>query len=226
MAVAILLLGMAPPVQGLGTLPSTVYLLAGQKGSLSLPAGPLFQARVDQEEFLHLGDEPLSTRWTSLKEGALWASAPGKGRLEVAFLGLVPVATLQVEARPALALAPGGEALGVLLRGTGVTVVDETALRGADGVARRPAFEAGVRPGDRLVAVEGVPVERKEDAAARIRAAIQKGAPVVLELERGGRSFTVEVPPVYDVRAQRYLIGLWIRDGASGVGTLTFVDPR
>lgn len=226
LAAAILLLGMAPPIQSLGSLPSTLYLLPGEPGTVSLPASPLFQARVDQEEFLRLGDEPLSTRWQPLREGELWATAPGKARLEVAFLGLLPVASLEVEARPTLYLSPGGEALGVILRGTGVTVVDETALRGPDGVPRRPAFEAGIRPGDRLVAVEGVPVERKEDAAARIRSAIQKGDPVELELERGGRTLRVQVPPVYDVRAQRYLIGLWIRDGASGVGTLTFVDPR
>lgn len=59
----------------------------------------------------------------------------------------------------------------------------------ADGAAA----EAGLQPGDRIVAVDGTPVADWRDWVAQVRAAA--GRPLTLELERDGRAITLTLRP-------------------------------
>src|SRR5690606_32518384 len=60
-----------------------------------------------------------------------------------------------------------------------------------------PAAEAGLEPGDRITAVDGVPVARFVELPALIGAG--EGAPVTLDVERGGAAITLEIVPRAEV---------------------------
>jgi len=80
-----------------------------------------------------------------------------------------------------------------------------------------PAAEAGVRPGDRVLAVEGEPVRFWEELEQRIRE--RSAGAVDLRLERDGESLRLDVP----VRPRR---GLDEFGGASRVGWIGLDDRR
>ncbi|HEX8620916.1 MAG TPA: RIP metalloprotease RseP [Allosphingosinicella sp.] len=59
--------------------------------------------------------------------------------------------------------------------------------------AQSAAEQAGLRPGDRIVRIDGASVSRFEDILPIV--ALKTGGPVVLDLERQGRSFRVAAMP-------------------------------
>jgi stage IV sporulation protein B len=42
-------------------------------------------------------------------------------------------------------------------------------------------------------------------------------------VKRGNEQQEIEITPVFDVLSQKYKLGLWVRNSASGVGTLTYI---
>jgi regulator of sigma E protease len=60
-------------------------------------------------------------------------------------------------------------------------------------VPNSPAAEAGLRAGDRIVAVNGEPVKSAEQVTQTIRE--HKGQPITLRVERNGRPFEITATP-------------------------------
>lgn len=220
--------GFTPPYRTLERLPAELQLASGAEAALDLAGRGFLAVRGDRPQGLVVDGTPLGTEWRAVRHDVLRLTARGTGvtHLQVALFGWLPLRTVTVDVRPTVTVVPGGQAIGVVLHSDGVVVVDEAGLRDRDGRVRHPAQEAGVRVGDVIVAVNGAEVADKEDAARKIDAAARSGRPIALTVRRDGRILTLSVQPVWDVRAGRYLVGVWIRDGASGVGTLTFYDPQ
>ncbi len=121
------------------------------------------------------------------------------------------------EALEAEELVPVGRTVGLELYTEGVFVVrlDET-----EGSC--PARDAGLRPGDRIVSVDGTELEDAKDLQARITAG--GGGRLTLAVERGGRSMSFSVQPVCVEGGWR--IGAMVQDHITGLGTVTFYDPE
>ena len=110
-------------------------------------------------------------------------------------------------------IMPGGAAVGVAMTTRGVLVV---------GLGEGPGMQAGLRAGDLLLSVNGVPLDSAETLTTAVNAA--QGQPLTLRVDRDGRERTVQVQPRYDESAQNWRLGLWVRDSTAGVGTLTYYD--
>ncbi|MBX5476553.1 MAG: SpoIVB peptidase [Clostridia bacterium] len=229
LAIAVLVVGFTPPYQTLERLPDQLQLTKGSQTALDLAWQRGWLAiRGDRPSGLEVDGAPLGTEWRALRHDVLRlnARAVGVTRVQLALLGWLPLRTVTVDVRPTVTVVPGGQAIGIVLHSDGVVVVDEAGLRDRDGRVRHPAQEAGIRVGDVIVSVGGQAVTDKEDAARKIDAAARTGRAIAITVRRDGQLRTYAVQPVWDVRAGRYLVGVWIRDGASGVGTMTFYDPQ
>ena len=111
-------------------------------------------------------------------------------------------------------IMPGGAAVGVAMNTRGVLVV---------GMGEGAGMQAGLRAGDLLLSVDGMPLNSANELTQAVAAA--EGQPLSLLLDRDGRERTVSVRPRYDESAQSWRLGLWVRDSTAGVGTLTYYDP-
>ena len=100
--------------------------------------------------------------------------------------------TAAFAAEPGDTLVPVGEAVAISLRCDGV-VVSALADIASESGACCPAGEAGVQPGDRIVAVNGERVAGAEDFLRR--AADFSDECVTLSVERGGEEKTFAVTP-------------------------------
>jgi regulator of sigma E protease len=76
-----------------------------------------------------------------------------------------------------------------------------------------PAYQAGLRPGDRIRTLDGTPVKRWEEMAGRIRKS--QGSPVTLTLEREGKPYQVRITPVF--KTAQNLFGEEVQVPAIGV---------
>ncbi len=115
---------------------------------------------------------------------------------------------------------PGGLPLGFTLECDGVMVVAIGSVQTLTGVVK-PLENKNVKVGDVVKSVDGVDIT----SAAGLQETINKnnGNPVALEIVRDGKTFMESAIPVLEASTQTYRLGLWIRDNAAGVGTLTYV---
>ena len=137
-----------------------------------------------------------------------------------AWLGVC--AALTVPALAAEQLIPVGEPVGIRMEVEGVLVAGTGTVETEHGAAS-PAEEAGIRAGDLITAVDGVPVEHAEELAEGI--ASLGGDCAQLTLLRDGREMMVSVTPAHEADESPRL-GLFLRDGITGIGTVTYIDPE
>ena len=85
-------------------------------------------------------------------------------------------------------------------------------------------IDKALKLGDLLVSLNG----QKELNNDRAAEAIQEsgGSALRLVYRRGGQEHEAELTPAWDEETGQYRAGMWLRDSAAGVGTLTFADPE
>ncbi len=135
-------------------------------------------------------------------------------------LGPIPLKTVSVTAVTEKQLYPGGMLFGVRCATEGVLVVGLEPV--SDGHC--PAKDAGIRVGDVILSADG---DHLADCRALSDAveAHDPGDAVTLTVKRSGETFDVSVP-VEQGADGVCRAGLWTRDTAAGIGTVTFIDPE
>lgn len=161
--------------------------------------------------------------------GTLGLMGPGAARaLEAsAFNGgpgirqeAAPAAAMQADAGD-MSVVPLGSAFGIKLFTDGVVVASLSDIYTENGVCC-PAADAGLQPGDYLVQADGMEIQSNAALAKYI--GVSGGKPIRFLVKRGEEQFETTVNPVYGEGA--FKTGIWVRDSAAGVGTLTFYDPQ
>lgn len=131
--------------------------------------------------------------------------------------------TVSVSANTECCVIPSGEAIGVKLYTDGVLVIGVGTVADSNGYASEPAKKAGILVGDRITAVNDTAVSDNSS----LKRLINDNAPdVAVTVMRNETTLKLPVRAVYSKEANSYLIGLWVRDSAAGIGTLTFYNPQ
>lgn len=141
-------------------------------------------------------------------------------RIVSALCALVLTAALPVAAS-AQELMLGGQPVGIELQTDGVVVAGFAEVETETGVCS-PAKEAGLREGDRIVQIGDTAVTAAEDLVRAVGEL--QGETAEITVRRGETSQTLPVQSVRSADGQ-WMLGLWLRDESSGIGTLTFYDP-
>ena len=115
---------------------------------------------------------------------------------------------------------PSGRTVGIKIHTNGVIVAGTSAFTDESGKDICPAREAGVEAGDIIMRVNGIEINSCGDFSQ-----FEAEGALEFELLRGSEMKTVSVTPKLSSDG-RYRIGLWARDSAAGVGTLTYIDPE
>lgn len=105
-------------------------------------------------------------------------------------------------------LIPGGNTVGIRLCTNGLFVTDVE--------DDTPAQTVGIRAGDTIMAVNS----KRCSSVDMLRSAVAEGGDVRLRIRRGGKTAEYLVTP----RENR--LGVRVRDGISGIGTVTYYDPE
>ena len=130
------------------------------------------------------------------------------------FFAAVLATIFSVQALAARLLIPVGEVVGLSLRDGSVTVAAFHELHGA------AAREAGICIGDEILSLDG----HKVDSAAELYDALKRsGGTVTVLLRREGKERQVKLCPAVTKDGPR--LGVYVREGVTGIGTVTFFDP-
>ena len=129
---------------------------------------------------------------------------------------VVLIMPLGVAAAKARELIVAGTPFGVKIRTAGVIVVGIPNENG-------PAAEAGLKRGDVITAINGEAIESAEEFSERIK--VSGGSALTLDCKSGEDVRSVTVTPMTDESGE-YKLGVWVKDSAAGIGTITFIDPE
>lgn len=200
-----------------------VLLMEGEEYYVNLWYPFSAELVCDKEDFLKINGSILQgdNKQINLNNPLLvQAVNMGRANLKIKLFGKIPIRHLTVSVLPEKKVYPGGQSIGIKLRSEGVLVVGYNEVDG-----RYPAKESGIKKGDSIIAIDGIKVEGINQAADLISSNGKTGKNMSFKLKRDENQLTKEVSPIYCSNTNSYRIGLFIRDTAAGVGTLTFYDP-
>lgn len=124
-------------------------------------------------------------------------------------------------------VVPSGEPIGIYVKSEGVMIIGIGQIMGADGNVHSPC-ESLVSPGDYILSIEGKIIEDKAQLTAQVNSS--GGRTIDITVQRKSKTNqgsiyieTITVTPVLDEDGN-YMLGLWVKDDISGIGTLTYYD--
>lgn len=118
-------------------------------------------------------------------------------------------------------LVPGGNTIGITVSTNGLTVINTAEFSDENGILCSPAKEAGLRGGDIILKINGCEV----NSVAELEKSTDKSESLDVLYKRDGYEHTTKITPKRDLTDGKFRIGIWIKDSASGIGTMTYYDP-
>lgn len=144
-----------------------------------------------------------------------------KYEAEVSLLNVIPVKSSSVTVKNRDYVEVSGELFGLRLFTEGVMIVGTDEVDTEMG-AVSPAKSAGLQKGDVIYSLNGTKVKTSQQVSEIF---LKAGAePITVEYLRGDKLNTVKFSLAYSASEGKYKAGLWIRDSAAGIGTITFYD--
>ncbi len=202
-------------------IPSVIHMRAGEEQSLRLgvPArgeivsvGMQGESNIPQNAVSIDLSEPVTLKTAGLQNYFM----------EVRLFGFLPFKQVGIEVVEDQELIPVGVPVGIYMEADGILVVGTGEFQGQDGQKKSPAKNI-LQSGDYVRKLNG---EEMEDKESFIRGIEESGGkPEIVTVERRGELIDLKVQPVADANGV-YKIGVWVRDSAQGVGTMTYIDSE
>lgn len=114
----------------------------------------------------------------------------------------------------------GGCTIGIKLYTDGLLVVGLADIPTESGKIS-PAKHEGIDKGDIITHINGKKIETATDFSKSIQNI--KREPVILTVLKNGSEAQKTVTPVLYPETGEYKLGMWVRDSAAGIGTVTFI---
>ncbi|TKC20184.1 SpoIVB peptidase [Robertmurraya kyonggiensis] len=213
--VSIVAIGFSKPVQQYIQLPKEITLFEGQE----------FSFQKSQPVSAEVKDDHLSVSVDDVDNTvSLNAKKYGKNEMLLELAGF-PIKKVDVNVLKDFKVIPGGQSIGVKLNTVGVLVVGHHQVNTQEG-KQSPGEAAGIKVGDIITKINGKQIEKMSDVAPFVQEAGESGKPLKLEISRESGKISTELKPQKEKGEEKYKLGLYIRDSAAGIGTMTFYHPQ
>lgn len=192
------------------TIPNELVVFEGEKISVKTLLG------------LDIKNENQQTIETSSSNGEKLSQDVGKSTLEVSLFDNILLKNVEVSVLPKTKVIPVGNIAGVKLYTSGVLVVGMSEIEGNDNKKYKPYENTGIKEGDTIIKVNDKNINSTSDLIQTVN--LSQGHDISIKYVHQQETKECSITPVKTNNSQ-YKIGLWVRDSAAGVGTVTFYDP-
>lgn len=188
-------------------LPDSFILMQGEVLNLRTALGFTVQS----------ASENVSTIQTSNNLNKNKVNDAGTLDVSLNLFGKIPVKDMTVNVIPKTTVIPIGKAIGMKLYTDGVLVVGMSEING-----KKPYENSGIQEGDRIVEINHEKIDSTNDLIETVNQC--DGTVLEVTYKRDEETMTASIQPV-KTNEDEYKLGLWVRDAAAGVGTMTFYEP-
>lgn len=168
---------------------------------------------------IKLNDETIET---SSNSGQALTKQAGKSTLEVSLFNSINIKNVNVDVLPKTKVIPVGNIAGVKLYTNGVLVVGMSEIEGYDNKKYKPYENKGIKEGDTIVKIDEKLINSTEDLIETVNNS--QGRDIKVQYIHQEETKECSISPVKTSNSQ-YKLGLWVRDSAAGVGTVSFYEP-
>jgi len=145
-----------------------------------------------------------------------------KVKLAVNLFNKFTVKTIDVDLVEETTVIPMGNVAGIKLYTNGVLVIGMSEITDKNNIKIKPYEQSGIEEGDMIVAINKEEISNTNELIKCVNSS--NGESLEIEYIRDGKTKQCSIIPV-ETEKNVYKIGLWVRDSAAGVGTITMYEP-
>ncbi|MDO5382591.1 MAG: SpoIVB peptidase [Eubacteriales bacterium] len=147
------------------------------------------------------------------------AGEPGRYNIKLKLFDLIEINDLEINVVDESYVYPGGFQVGLYLKSNGVIVVNTETVTTANGNRINPCEER-IYKGDYIISMNGKNITSKKEISEIMKN--NNGEEITFSIIRNNQEMEVKVTPAFDSSGV-YRIGLWIKDDAQGIGTISYI---
>ncbi|MGN1310256.1 MAG: SpoIVB peptidase [Clostridia bacterium] len=189
-------------VTNITSIPKNIILFEGEELNLGTIFG-IFQTK-----------EPIITTSSSNNESN---NIVYEEKIKLSLFNLVDVKDVNVTTIENTKVIPLGNTVGLKLYASGVLVIGMTEIEG-----QKPYENTGIKEGDLITYVDNTQITTTKELVEYI--SNSDGKVIALTYVRNGEEYVTNIEPAITANNE-YKLGLWVRDGAAGIGTATYYEP-
>ena len=140
-----------------------------------------------------------------------------KKMVTISFFNLFDIKDLEINTIPETTVIPLGNLVGLKLYTNGVLVVGKSEING-----QKPYANTGIEEGDIIVEINQKEITCTSDLIETVNDS--NGEDLKIKYLRDGVEYTANMEAI-KAEDNKYKLGLWVRDGAAGIGTITYYEP-
>ena len=186
-------------------IPKKIFLLNGEKSNIKTLVG--ITIKESKNQIQETGEE----------------NNINNKNYDVVLLGKLKVKQVSVTTYPKLKVIPAGNLIGLKLYTEGVLVIGTSEIKNINGITEKAFESSSIKEGDIIIEIDNQKINSAKDLQNIVNNS--KGEKVEIKYLRNNEIYITEIIPT-KVSENGYKLGLWVRDSASGVGTMTFYDPK
>lgn len=146
----------------------------------------------------------------------------GIKKLSLNLFEKLPLKSINVAVLPKTKVIPVGNIAGVKLYTSGVLVVGMSEIEGKDNKIYKPYENTGIKEGDTITKINNKNISSTDELIDSVNKS--NGDTIEVTYIQNEQKKECSITPV-KTNENEYKIGLWVRDSAAGVGTVTFYEP-
>ena len=193
------------------SIPDNIVIFEGETVNLKTMLG-LKADLTEKDEVI----ETLSRNQTSVINDA------GRKTVKLSLFENIFLKNVNVDVLPKTTVIPVGSIAGIKLYTSGVLVVGMSEIQGIDNKKYKPYENTGIEEGDTIISINNNKIETTEELIEKVNSC--NGSELEMQYVHNEKTLECSIKPVQTSNTE-YKLGLWVRDSAAGVGTVTFYEP-
>lgn len=194
------------------SIPNNIIMLDGESLNVHTVVGITVKPKENDEYITQQASTNIVSRVNPLKQVDY----------QVSLLNTIPLKTVQTSIIPKTTVVPIGSTIGLKLYTDGVLVVGMSEIEDNNKQKVKPYQNAKIQEGDRIIAINDKAITCTADLVETVNES--KGKSIEVKYVRESETFCENMQPAQTV-SNEYKLGLWVRDAAAGVGTISFYEP-
>ena len=147
----------------------------------------------------------------------------GRQTAKISLFDNIFLKNVNIDVLPRTKVIPVGNLAGIKLYTSGVLVVGMSEIQGIDNKIYKPYENTGIEEGDTIISINNDRIDSTEELIEKVN--LCSGNEVQIEYVHDKETMECSITPV-QTGTSEYKLGLWVRDSAAGVGTVTFYEPE
>ena len=188
-------------VTNITAIPDDIILFKGEEMDLGLVLG----IKIKENDVIETASSVNTSNKVEKKKSTL------------SLFNVLDVKEIEVNTINNTTVVPLGNSVGLKLYTSGVLVVGMTEIEG-----QKPYENSGIEEGDMIVEINEEEVTCTSELIECVNSS--KGKNLSVKYIRDGQEYVAAISPI-KTKENEYKLGLWVRDGAAGIGTISYYEP-